>query len=58
MLKDLKEQVWQANLDLAKFKLVILTFGNSVSPWEITLGGLAKAAIIHTSFQKRSSQGR
>lgn len=28
MLKDLKEQVWQANLDLAKFKLVILTFGN------------------------------
>jgi L-ribulose-5-phosphate 4-epimerase len=28
MLKDLKEQVWQANLDLVKFNLIILTFGN------------------------------
>jgi len=28
MLKDLKEQVWKANLDLAIFNLVILTFGN------------------------------
>ncbi len=28
MLKDLKEQVWKANLNLEKFNLVILTFGN------------------------------
>jgi L-ribulose-5-phosphate 4-epimerase len=28
MLDDLKEKVWQANLDLAKYGLVALTFGN------------------------------
>jgi L-ribulose-5-phosphate 4-epimerase len=28
MLKELKEQVWQANLELTKHGLVILTFGN------------------------------
>ena len=28
MLADLKEQVWQANFDLVKYGLVILTFGN------------------------------
>ena len=29
MLDDLKEQVWRANLDLVRFGLVILTFGNA-----------------------------
>lgn len=28
MLNDLKEKVWQANLDLVKYGLVTLTFGN------------------------------
>jgi L-ribulose-5-phosphate 4-epimerase len=28
MLADLREQVWQANFDLVKYGLVILTFGN------------------------------
>jgi L-ribulose-5-phosphate 4-epimerase len=28
MLEDLKEQVYQANLDLHKYKLVTLTWGN------------------------------
>lgn len=28
MLDDLKEKVWQANLNLSKYKLVALTFGN------------------------------
>lgn len=40
MLKDLKEQVWQANLDLVKFNLVILTFGN-VSGFDKRRGLLA-----------------
>ena len=29
MLSDLKEQVWRANLDLVRFGLVTLTFGNA-----------------------------
>jgi len=29
MLSGLKEQVWQANLDLVRFNLVALTFGNA-----------------------------
>ncbi|MEW5901230.1 MAG: L-ribulose-5-phosphate 4-epimerase AraD [Acidobacteriota bacterium] len=29
MLNDLKEQVWQANLNLVRFNLVTLTFGNA-----------------------------
>ena len=29
MLEDLKEKVWEANLDLVKHGLVILTFGNA-----------------------------
>jgi L-ribulose-5-phosphate 4-epimerase len=40
MLKDLKDQVWQANLDLEKFNLVILTFGN-VSGFDKRKGLLA-----------------
>lgn len=28
MLTELKEQVWKANLDLAKYKLITLSFGN------------------------------
>jgi L-ribulose-5-phosphate 4-epimerase len=40
MLKNLKEQVWQANLDLVKFNLVILTFGN-VSGFDRRRGLLA-----------------
>ena len=28
MLKDLKEQVWKANMDLPKFGLVTFTWGN------------------------------
>jgi L-ribulose-5-phosphate 4-epimerase len=40
MLKELKEQVWQANLDLVKFNLVILTFGN-VSGFDRRKGAVA-----------------
>jgi len=28
VLTELKEQVWKANLDLAKYKLITLSFGN------------------------------
>jgi L-ribulose-5-phosphate 4-epimerase len=50
MLKSLKQEVWQANLDLVKFNLVILTFGN-VSGLDRRRGIMAiKASGI--SFEK------
>jgi len=40
MLEDLKEKVWQANLDLVKYNLVTLTFGN-VSGFDRKMGLMA-----------------
>jgi L-ribulose-5-phosphate 4-epimerase len=69
MLKDLKEQVWQANLDLAKFKLVILTFGNvsgfdrseglvAIKPSGVSYEELRPADMIIVDLDGKIAEGK
>ena len=69
MLKDLKEQVWQANLDLVKFHLVILTFGNvsgfdrreglvAIKPSGVSYEELRPADMIIVDLDGKVAEGK
>ncbi len=69
MLRDLKEAVWKANLDLPKLGLVILNFGNvsgidrrrgvvAIKPSGVAYETLKPEDIVLVDFEGRVVEGR
>ncbi|MFZ2054684.1 MAG: L-ribulose-5-phosphate 4-epimerase [Candidatus Aminicenantales bacterium] len=69
MLSGLKEQVWQANLDLVRFNLVALTFGNAsgldrqrgivaIKPSGISFEEMKPADIVLVDLEGKRVEGR
>jgi L-ribulose-5-phosphate 4-epimerase len=69
MLSGLKEQVWQANLDLVRFNLVALTFGNAsgfdrkrgiiaIKPSGISFKEMKPADIVLLDLDGKKVEGR
>jgi L-ribulose-5-phosphate 4-epimerase len=69
MLEDLKEKVWQANLDLFKYRLVALTFGNvsgidrekglmAIKPSGITYEKLKPRHIVVVDLEGKVVEGK
>ncbi len=69
MLGDLKERVWRANLDLLRFGLVSLTFGNAsgldrrrgiaaIKPSGVSFGEMKPADIVLVDLDGRKVEGR
>ncbi|MGB7296584.1 MAG: L-ribulose-5-phosphate 4-epimerase AraD [Candidatus Aminicenantales bacterium] len=69
MLGSLKQEVWQANLDLVKFNLVALTFGNAsgldrqrgimaIKPSGISFEKMKPADIILVDLEGKRVEGR
>lgn len=69
MLGDLKQEVWQANLDLAKSDLVTLTFGNAsgldrrrgiiaIKPSGVSFAEMKPADIVLVDLEGRPVEGR
>jgi L-ribulose-5-phosphate 4-epimerase len=69
MLSGLKEQVWQANLDLMRFNLVALTFGNAsgfdrkrgiiaIKPSGISFKEMKPADIVLLDLDGKKVEGR
>jgi L-ribulose-5-phosphate 4-epimerase len=69
MLRDLKEAVWRANLDLQKLGLVILNFGNAsgidrrrgliaIKPSGVAYEGLKPEDIVLVDLEGRVVEGR
>lgn len=69
MFKDLKERVWEANLDLVRRGLVSLTFGNAsgadrargvlaIKPSGLEYGALKPSDIVIVDFRGRVVEGK
>jgi L-ribulose-5-phosphate 4-epimerase len=69
MLSALKEQVWRANLDLVRFNLVVLTFGNAsgldrqrgivaIKPSGISFEELKPADIVLVDLEGKCVESR
>ena len=69
MLSDLKERVWRANRDLARFNLIALTFGNAsgldrrrgimaIKPSGISFEGMKPTDIVLVDIDGRIVEGR
>lgn len=69
MLGDLKQEVWQANLDLAKYDLVTLTFGNAsgldgrrgimaIKPSGVSFEEMKPADIVLVDLEGKKVEGR
>lgn len=69
MLGGLKERVWRANLDLARFNLIALTFGNAsgldrrrgimaIKPSGISSEGMKPADMVLVDLEGRTVEGR
>ncbi len=69
MLEDLKERVWQANLDLVRHGLVVLTFGNvsgldraaglmAIKPSGLSYEGMRSEDIVLVDMEGRVAEGR
>ena len=69
MLEDLKERVWQANLDLVRHGLVVLTFGNvsgldraaglmAIKPSGLSYEGMRSEDIVLVDMDGRVVEGR
>jgi len=69
MLRELKEQVWRANLDLVRFGLVTLTFGNAsgldrekgivaIKPSGVSYEEMKPSDIVLVDLSGRRVEGR
>ena len=69
MLDDLKEQVWRANLDLVRYGLVFLTFGNvsgisrekgcmAIKPSGVSYDSLKPAEIVLVDLEGKVVEGK
>jgi L-ribulose-5-phosphate 4-epimerase len=69
MLEELKEKVWQANLDLVRFGLVTLTFGNvsgfdpgqglaAIKPSGISYNGMQAEDMVLVNLEGKVVEGR
>jgi len=69
MLSDLRERVWQANFDLVKYGLVILTFGNvsgidrkkgilAIKPSGVTYSKMSPTDLVLVDLDGRVVEGK